>query len=290
MNKKILASIFVIGILALAMGYGTYSYFSDTETSTGNTFQAGTLDLEIGGWNTPTKITVSNLAPGDSGSSKIAVKNVGTINGALNLELGTATNNEGDNPESETDIAELGDLGNYLVVTIYFDEDGDLGTVGDQTFVCSGVINDIDGALYYPYHPLCAGDLSYLVVVWSLPGGTGNDVQGDIVSFDIKVVLEQATIVKSSVLHYGPTGWGGWSDKEASKHGYVRNCIVKNKGTGEGDYALKIWWGPGASTDGVNYPATPFGYTYDQSIPETGYLVRNDNDHDDLQLVLVYPP
>jgi hypothetical protein len=74
----------------------------------------------------------------------------------------------------------------------------------------------------------------------------------------------------------------------------VRNCIVKNKGTGEGDYALKILWGPGANVtvDGTTYtyPVTPFGYVYDQSIPETGYLVRNDSDSDSLQLILVYPP
>jgi predicted ribosomally synthesized peptide with SipW-like signal peptide len=49
MNKKILASIFVIGILALAMGWGTYSWFSDTETSTGNVFQSGTIDLTLFG-------------------------------------------------------------------------------------------------------------------------------------------------------------------------------------------------------------------------------------------------
>ena len=49
MNKKILASIFVIGILALAMGWGTYSYYSDKETSTGNVFQSGTIDLALGG-------------------------------------------------------------------------------------------------------------------------------------------------------------------------------------------------------------------------------------------------
>jgi len=49
MNKKILASIFVIGILALAMGWGTYSYYSDKETSTRNVFQSGTIDLALGG-------------------------------------------------------------------------------------------------------------------------------------------------------------------------------------------------------------------------------------------------
>lgn len=49
MNKKILASIFVIGILALAMGWGTISYYSDKEESTGNVFQSGTIDLALFG-------------------------------------------------------------------------------------------------------------------------------------------------------------------------------------------------------------------------------------------------
>jgi len=49
-NKKILASVFIIGLVALGLGWGTYSWFSDTETSTGNVFQAGTIDLALGGY------------------------------------------------------------------------------------------------------------------------------------------------------------------------------------------------------------------------------------------------
>lgn len=47
MNKKILISLSVIGaVAAIAVG-GTIAYFSDTETSTGNTFTAGELDLKF---------------------------------------------------------------------------------------------------------------------------------------------------------------------------------------------------------------------------------------------------
>ena len=51
MNKKILASLIIIGILGFALGWGTYSYFSDTETSTGNVFTAGTIDIAVDGQN-----------------------------------------------------------------------------------------------------------------------------------------------------------------------------------------------------------------------------------------------
>jgi predicted ribosomally synthesized peptide with SipW-like signal peptide len=47
MNKKILVSLSVIAaVAAIAIG-GTIAYFSDTETSTGNTFTAGAIDLKV---------------------------------------------------------------------------------------------------------------------------------------------------------------------------------------------------------------------------------------------------
>jgi len=86
MNKKILASIFVIGILALAMGWGTYSYFSSTRTSTGNTFTAGTLNLQLSNdgvnWHddvTATWASPSGWAPGDNVTSKIYLRNTGSV-------------------------------------------------------------------------------------------------------------------------------------------------------------------------------------------------------------------
>ncbi len=45
--KSILGSVLVIGIVASMMTVGTQSLFSDTETSTGNLLQAGSLDLKI---------------------------------------------------------------------------------------------------------------------------------------------------------------------------------------------------------------------------------------------------
>jgi len=47
MNKKILISLCVIGAVAAIVVGGTIAYFSDTETSTGNTFTAGSLDLLV---------------------------------------------------------------------------------------------------------------------------------------------------------------------------------------------------------------------------------------------------
>ena len=45
--KKIIG-LSIVAVLIIGMvGAGTWAYFSDTETSTGNTFTAGTLNLEL---------------------------------------------------------------------------------------------------------------------------------------------------------------------------------------------------------------------------------------------------
>lgn len=45
--KKILMSVLAIGVVGAAVAYGTGAFFSDTETSTGNTFQTGAIDVKI---------------------------------------------------------------------------------------------------------------------------------------------------------------------------------------------------------------------------------------------------
>lgn len=45
--KKILVSLSIIGVVATIAIGGTIAYFSDTETSTGNTLTAGVLDMKI---------------------------------------------------------------------------------------------------------------------------------------------------------------------------------------------------------------------------------------------------
>jgi predicted ribosomally synthesized peptide with SipW-like signal peptide len=100
MNKKIIfASIFVIGMLALAMGYGTYSYFTQTETSIGNTFQAGWVDLALsngGGYVNPwvgPLATFTNIAPGqETSATNIWFMNNGSLSGKVTVKLSYTEN------------------------------------------------------------------------------------------------------------------------------------------------------------------------------------------------------
>ncbi len=93
--KKILISISVIGVVAAVAIGGTIAYFSDTETSTGNTITAGTLELEIrdqdeGFGNGVTATwTASDVKPGnqyDFTVPFVGLRKLGTVN-ADHLEI-----------------------------------------------------------------------------------------------------------------------------------------------------------------------------------------------------------
>jgi predicted ribosomally synthesized peptide with SipW-like signal peptide len=79
MDKKILVSMMVIGLVAALAGAGLYAYFSDTETSSENEFYAGTLDIsltESGEFG----IDIGNMAPGDvTGDWVITITNDGSL-------------------------------------------------------------------------------------------------------------------------------------------------------------------------------------------------------------------
>ena len=85
--KRILVSLSMIGAVA-AIGIGaTGAFFSDTATSTGNTFTAGTLDLKVDGLeNSNAKFTVTNFAPEAPAEVRsYTLHNAGTIPGFVDL-------------------------------------------------------------------------------------------------------------------------------------------------------------------------------------------------------------
>ena len=83
--KKILISLMAIALVIGLVGAGTMAYFYDTETSEGNTFTAGTLNLMLDDPNEEDSngVTASwlniNMAPGDSVSGWVDVVNAGTL-------------------------------------------------------------------------------------------------------------------------------------------------------------------------------------------------------------------
>jgi predicted ribosomally synthesized peptide with SipW-like signal peptide len=101
--KKMLISLMAILLAVGLVGAGAFAYFSDVETSTGNTFTAGTLDLDAGS-SEVMHIVLANMKPGDTSVYyKWVLKNVGSIPGKLSVTFGTM--NDQENGLTEPEIA-----------------------------------------------------------------------------------------------------------------------------------------------------------------------------------------
>jgi predicted ribosomally synthesized peptide with SipW-like signal peptide len=79
--KKIVLSIFAIGIVSVGAFYATKAFFNDTETSTGNTFSAGTIDIAVDGqnpWAQKEPFVLEDMKPSQHAYTEYVIQNVGT--------------------------------------------------------------------------------------------------------------------------------------------------------------------------------------------------------------------
>ncbi len=78
--KRVLFGIIAL-VLSLGMIGSAFAYFSDTATSTTNTFTAGTLSIDDSELTTATSLTINNMAPGDiTDPISFIIRNNGSIN------------------------------------------------------------------------------------------------------------------------------------------------------------------------------------------------------------------
>ena len=217
--RRILLSLMIIALVGALIGGGIYAYFSDTEASTGNTFTAGTLDLQVGSADPCTEtISIGNLKPTESGNAGTwLTQNTGSINGTLDIELSAITNNENTRSEVETAAGDTtddpGELGTLLEVAFWMDvdksndwSDGDYYLKSDGTKVSwtSGtvlpaeayaILNDYDSDSWSDVQTVNAtSEAGNFRVEYDFPeGGSGDNVaQSDDCIFDITFTLNQA--------------------------------------------------------------------------------------------------
>jgi len=118
-----LAIFLVIGLA----GTGAFAWFSDTETSTGNTFIAGTFDLKVSDWDqglgdgVSYTWTMSDMQPGITtvGPFDVVLQNSGSI-AANHVEISFSHSiNELANPvESDTNPASTpGEMARWIEIT-----------------------------------------------------------------------------------------------------------------------------------------------------------------------------
>ena len=141
--KRILVSLSIIGVVAVIAIGGTVAYFRDTETSTGNTLTAGTLDLQIDfqcervGCDFSLRDLIGqpffnecDVKPGDSGEATISW-HVYNNNAWARIRLADVYEYENGCSESEASDGDTtcddpglgqGELDNYLTFTFWMDE------------------------------------------------------------------------------------------------------------------------------------------------------------------------
>lgn len=202
--KKIVGLILALVLIIGLVGAGTYAYFSDTESSVDNTLTAGTLDLNIeGGDIAITTFDVSNVAPGDNGTASSTLANVGSLVGELDIATSGIDNVPGSGGEFG---GGSGELGANAEIAIYLDIDQTgTRTAGDVGLQSNGTTYDPTGGLNYDVidnyanetwnavvAAMAASAQDDIIILWDVPTDTGNDVQGDSVSFNVTFTLEQA--------------------------------------------------------------------------------------------------
>lgn len=215
MDKKILASMLVIAVASMLLGAGTVAYFSDTETSRGNTFTVSTespdliLQWPVPPYNIPereyddetgrplpTLFNVGDLKPGHSGETIVHVNNYGDVDGILYFNIINLINDENGCIEPEQKLGDddaKGELGEHLLITVLY---GDEGWSRDKYYkaIIDETLNSLEdnpqelGELVYEGQGLDGKDI---IIQWTLPTSTTSIVQSDTVTFDIVFILNQ---------------------------------------------------------------------------------------------------
>ena len=107
--KRFLLSMLAIFLVIGLAGTGAFAWFSDTETSTGNTFIAGTFDLKVSDWDqglgdgVSYTWTMSDMQPGITtvGPFDVVLQNSGSI-AANHVEI-SFSHSINDLPDVESD-------------------------------------------------------------------------------------------------------------------------------------------------------------------------------------------
>lgn len=188
MNSKIaLSGLSILSALALMAG-GTFAFFSDTNSSTANTFTTGTLELQLDDVDEEvTSNTISgsiggaNMFPGSSVNGFISVHNSGSLPMSKVVFGANQTSNEdngdGSNLADVLDLTvETGD--NETCESNNVNQTGQIATeVGDGFSPLT--LSELNAADYDALPGLAAGGTYYVCITATMQSGAGNTYQGD---------------------------------------------------------------------------------------------------------------
>ena len=141
-RKYGLVALVVIGALLLSMG--TYSFWSDDETVSGNNIEAGTLDLTVDNGANDT-ISLTNAQPGDADSHTFSLRNVGSTEAdhvAMDLSFAEQTDEPAEPADSDLNVEQSAAQTAAMVEVTTFSYDG-TDLLGDVTDANGNGITDL---------------------------------------------------------------------------------------------------------------------------------------------------
>ena len=281
--KKIIISLSVIGVIAVAVIGGTVAYFTDTETSVGNTFAAGTIDIEVDGenpWTETETLNVSDMKPSQHEYTEYVIHNVGENPANIFKTISNIREDDGQVSESEcTDAGGAwegeGECSNYtskddissvvkydMSVWVYNEnpEDSQAKPIWWQVIYTDGMgetlksIENVDVLLGM----LPAGWYMKVQQSYHMDGEAGNEYQGDIMNFDITLKAEQlinTVILENKIFPAGEEPTIEYDCISAKVEYTVKDAefdyVLTVNGMSNGQYTLIAW------------DDTPNGYTFD---------------------------
>ena len=188
--KKILMSLMAIALVVGLVGAGAMAYFSDSETSTGNTFTAGTLNLGLAntaetnptGSVTNTYVTPTNWAPGQTLAATLYVNNEGNIAASSVTVDFTIVVTESTPASVDPGASTLG--GSIIATTVQWN--------GVDVPALDGLtLDELVALAPYNLGPLAADTEVPLYILWTLDPNADNGVQGDTAGITLAFVASQ---------------------------------------------------------------------------------------------------
>jgi predicted ribosomally synthesized peptide with SipW-like signal peptide len=218
--KKIILSVAVIAAVA-AIGWGvTTAFFSDTETSTGNTFTAGSLDLTVDSqctyngepqgfcnWNSMDLTTGKlffnflDVKPGDSGEDTISL-HVDNNDACGFVKITRTSDSDVTCTEPELGVESGclpggdGELDENVIFSVWADTCALIPAVpGDNIYQANCdtplTTGTLDAVENWGLGKLLGNSTTYYGISWELPAAVGNEVQSDSFMADVEFTIEQ---------------------------------------------------------------------------------------------------
>lgn len=112
-RRGLLGGITATGVATAGVGAGTWAYFQDAESNTGNSVEAGTMDLDLRNGGSGVQFTISGAKPGGISQDGFTAQlhNTGSVAAsAVNVDFSNTSDEDGDG-DPETDETVVGDGG-----------------------------------------------------------------------------------------------------------------------------------------------------------------------------------